>query len=212
MGKGREGEGRKRGSAGGSKGGRAELSAPMAGLDGWRGCGRRDETTARPTSSARPRSGHSCPLVQLVRPFERFLVSAGPRRASERAPRGLAHLALLLPTSLDQSTSASPRCRSLVAMRFKADVSNPNQLSRLITSLAPLSKTAILKLKRDQVHLICRAGGTKTSVQVWRCASSSYHLNALSCADLPLARQRHQYRPSSSFSPLADSTARQDRS
>ncbi|GAA5852498.1 hypothetical protein JCM9279_003475 [Rhodotorula babjevae] len=52
-------------------------------------------------------------------------------------------------------------------MRFKADVSNPNQLSRLITSLAPLSKTAILKLKRDQVHLICRAGGTKTSVQVW---------------------------------------------
>ncbi|GAA5941596.1 hypothetical protein JCM3775_005121 [Rhodotorula graminis] len=52
-------------------------------------------------------------------------------------------------------------------MRFKADVSNPSQLSRLITSLAPLSKTAILKLKHDQVHLICRAGGTKTSVQVW---------------------------------------------
>ncbi|BGP49782.1 Checkpoint protein hus1 [Rhodotorula kratochvilovae] len=52
-------------------------------------------------------------------------------------------------------------------MRFKAQVSSPTQFSRLITSLAPLSKTATLKLKRDQVHLICGADSSKSALQVW---------------------------------------------
>ncbi|GAA6053127.1 hypothetical protein JCM3770_002866 [Rhodotorula araucariae] len=52
-------------------------------------------------------------------------------------------------------------------MRFKAEISNPAQLSRLISSLAPLSKSATLKLKHDQLHLICGADSSKSAVQVW---------------------------------------------
>ncbi|GAA6007126.1 uncharacterized protein JCM10292_004125 [Rhodotorula paludigena] len=52
-------------------------------------------------------------------------------------------------------------------MRFKAEISNPPQLSRLITSLAPLSKIATLKLKEDAVHFICMGDGTKSGIQVW---------------------------------------------
>ncbi|GJN90449.1 hypothetical protein Rhopal_003460-T1 [Rhodotorula paludigena] len=55
-------------------------------------------------------------------------------------------------------------------MRFKAEISNPPQFSRLITSLAPLSKIATLKLKEDAVHFICMGDGTKSGIQVWRCA------------------------------------------
>lgn len=54
-------------------------------------------------------------------------------------------------------------------MRFKAEISNPPQFSRLITSLAPLSKIATLKLKEDAVHFICMGDGTKSGIQVWRC-------------------------------------------
>ncbi|GAA5882902.1 hypothetical protein JCM16303_006636 [Sporobolomyces ruberrimus] len=50
-------------------------------------------------------------------------------------------------------------------MRFKADISNTHQLTRLITSLAPLAKVATLKLKADVVHLICQ--GERGGVQVW---------------------------------------------
>ncbi|GAA5905934.1 uncharacterized protein JCM6883_002497 [Sporobolomyces salmoneus] len=50
-------------------------------------------------------------------------------------------------------------------MRFKADISNTSQLTRLITSLAPLSKVSTLKLKADVVHLICQ--GERGGVQVW---------------------------------------------
>ncbi|GAA5850543.1 hypothetical protein JCM5353_009029 [Sporobolomyces roseus] len=50
-------------------------------------------------------------------------------------------------------------------MRFRADISNTSQLTRLITSLAPLSKIATLKLKADAIHLICQ--GERGGVQVW---------------------------------------------
>ncbi|GAA6063799.1 hypothetical protein JCM10212_005962 [Sporobolomyces blumeae] len=50
-------------------------------------------------------------------------------------------------------------------MRFRADISNTSQFTRLITSLAPLSKFATLKLKADAVHLICQ--GDRGGVQVW---------------------------------------------
>ncbi|GAA6024540.1 hypothetical protein JCM11491_000599 [Sporobolomyces phaffii] len=50
-------------------------------------------------------------------------------------------------------------------MRFKAEISNTHQLTRLITSLAPLAKSATLKLTPDAVHLICQ--GERGGVQVW---------------------------------------------
>ncbi|GAA5933726.1 uncharacterized protein JCM15063_001395 [Sporobolomyces koalae] len=50
-------------------------------------------------------------------------------------------------------------------MRFRAEIANTAQLTRLITSLAPLAKVATLKLKADVVHLICQ--GERGGVQVW---------------------------------------------
>ncbi|GAA6020065.1 hypothetical protein JCM10207_006774 [Rhodosporidiobolus poonsookiae] len=52
-------------------------------------------------------------------------------------------------------------------MRFRADISNTSQFTRLITSLTPLGKTATLKLKADTVHLICTGDGARGGVQVW---------------------------------------------
>ncbi|GAA6035583.1 hypothetical protein JCM8097_004913 [Rhodosporidiobolus ruineniae] len=52
-------------------------------------------------------------------------------------------------------------------MRFRAELSNPTQFTRLITSLAPLSKIATLKLSGDAVHLICMGDGARGGVQVW---------------------------------------------
>ena len=61
-------------------------------------------------------------------------------------------------------------------MRFRADISNTTQLTRLITSLAPLSKVATLKLKADAIHLICQ--GERGGVQVWRIVETIlFHLS-----------------------------------
>ncbi|GAA5929137.1 hypothetical protein JCM1841_005147 [Sporobolomyces salmonicolor] len=52
-------------------------------------------------------------------------------------------------------------------MRFRADISNPAQFTRLITSLTPLAKVGTIKLTPQTVHLICQGEGTKGGVQVW---------------------------------------------
>lgn len=65
------------------------------------------------------------------------------------------------PCSSDSSESPQLNHR----MRFRADIINQRTFSSLITSLAPLSKIATLKLKADAVHLICAAEGNQ--VQVW---------------------------------------------
>lgn len=52
-------------------------------------------------------------------------------------------------------------------MRFRADLSDTTTFTKLITSLSPLAKTAVLKLTHARIHLICRAPGE--GVQVWRC-------------------------------------------
>jgi len=51
-------------------------------------------------------------------------------------------------------------------MRFKADLKNVGAFSQLLGALVPLSKLAVLKLKEDQVHLICLADGPGPC-QVW---------------------------------------------
>lgn len=58
-------------------------------------------------------------------------------------------------------------------MRFRAEISNPSQFTRLISSLSPLGKSATLKLTEEMTHLICMPTGTKSDVQVWRCARES---------------------------------------
>ncbi|CEQ41596.1 SPOSA6832_03315 [Sporobolomyces salmonicolor] len=50
-------------------------------------------------------------------------------------------------------------------MRFRADISNPAQFTRLITSLTPLAKVGTIKLTPQTVHLICQGEGTKGGVQ-----------------------------------------------
>ncbi|GAA5878625.1 hypothetical protein JCM8547_003848 [Rhodosporidiobolus lusitaniae] len=52
-------------------------------------------------------------------------------------------------------------------MRFRAEISNPTQFSRLVSSLTPLGKVATLKLKSDAVHVICMGDGARGGVQVW---------------------------------------------
>ncbi|BGO95559.1 hypothetical protein NBRC10512_007817 [Rhodotorula toruloides] len=52
-------------------------------------------------------------------------------------------------------------------MRFRAEISNPSQFARLISSLSPLGKSATLKLTEETTHLICMPTGTKSDVQVW---------------------------------------------
>lgn len=54
-------------------------------------------------------------------------------------------------------------------MRFRAELSNASALTKLISSLTPLSKMATLKLKHDFVHLVCMGDGAGASggVQVW---------------------------------------------
>jgi HUS1 checkpoint protein len=65
-------------------------------------------------------------------------------------------------------------------MRFRAEISNPTQFTRLVSSLAPLGKVATLKLKSDSVHVICIADGAGRGVQVWRCVlfSSSFSVES----------------------------------
>ncbi|GAA5954655.1 hypothetical protein JCM3765_003844 [Sporobolomyces pararoseus] len=50
-------------------------------------------------------------------------------------------------------------------MRFRAEISNVHQFTRVITSLAPLSKIATIKLTADALHVICQ--GERGGVQVW---------------------------------------------
>lgn len=50
-------------------------------------------------------------------------------------------------------------------MRFRADIANTPQLTRVITSLAPLAKIATLKITADTLHVICQ--GERGGVQVW---------------------------------------------
>lgn len=51
-------------------------------------------------------------------------------------------------------------------MRFKAELRNVGSFSQLISSLVPLGKLAVLKLKPEEVHLISIADGPGPA-QVW---------------------------------------------